>query len=284
MFSLSSAWAAHGPTALFVLLWSSGALFARWGLDHASAFAFLVLRFALALAVLLLLAPRRWLPLPGHRLQVAGIGLVFVGGYSACYLLALDQGLTPGVLATLLGVQPILTLLLVERRLSLPRLLGLLVALAGLSLVVWDSLVRARLSAAGLLLALAALACNTAGAIGQKRITEAPAQVLPLQYGVSLLLSLALVPLQPLRVDWGWGLAGALLGMGVVISVVATLLLYRLLQRGNLVNVTSLFYLVPGGTALLDWLVLGNRMAPGALAGLGAIVLGLVLVLGSKPR
>lgn len=277
------AWAAQGPTALFVLLWSSGALFARWGLDHASPFAFLALRFALALAVLLAIAPRRWLPSPGQRLRVASVGLLFVGGYSVCYLLALAQGLTPGVLATLLGVQPILTLLALERRLSARRLLGLLVALGGLSLVVWDSLAGARFSMGGVLYALAALACSTAGAMGQKRITEAPAQVLPLQYAVSLVLCLALLPLQPPRVDWSWGLAGALLGMGVVISVVATLLLYRLIQRGNLVNVTSLFYLVPGGTALLDWLVLDNKMAPGALVGLGAIVAGLVLVLRGKP-
>ena len=36
----SLASAAFGPTALFVLLWSSGALFAKWGLAYASAFVF----------------------------------------------------------------------------------------------------------------------------------------------------------------------------------------------------------------------------------------------------
>ena len=69
-----------------------------------------------------------------------------------------------------------------------------------------------------------------------------------------------------------------LLYMGVLISVGATLLLYRLIRMGNLVNVTSLFYLMPGCTALLDYLFLGNRMAVGSLLGMGAIVLGLVLV------
>jgi drug/metabolite transporter (DMT)-like permease len=44
------------------------------------------------------------------------------------------------------------------------------------------------------------------------------------------------------------------------------------------VNVTSLFYLVPAGTALLDWLVLGNVLAPLAIAGMAAIVGGLALV------
>ncbi|MNI90777.1 EamA-like transporter family protein [compost metagenome] len=54
---------------------------------------------------------------------------------------------------------------------------------------------------------------------------------------------------------------------------------YRLIRAGNLVNVTSLFYLVPAGTAVLDYLLLGNRMAPLALAGMAAVLGGLALVL-----
>jgi len=63
-----------------------------------------------------------------------------------------------------------------------------------------------------------------------------------------------------------------------VISVVATLLLYRLIHAGNLVNVTSLFYLVPPTTVLLDFIALGNRPAPLALIGMIAIPAGLALV------
>lgn len=285
MSSFSLRAAAFGPTALFVLLWSSGALFAKWGLVHASPFVFLVLRFGLALAVLLVLGlrARQWLPRPGTRGQVAAVGLLMIGCYSVCYLLALQHGLTPGVLATVMGVQPLLTLLLTERRFSPVRIAGLALALAGLACVVYDSIVLARFSAVGIAFALAALACMTAGAIGQKRIDQEPMRVLPLQNGVALLLCLALLPLQPARLEPAWGLAASLLGMGVVISVAATLLLYRLIRRGNLVNVTSLFYAVPPGTALLDFLVLGNQLAPLALLGMGAILLGLVAVFRSGP-
>ena len=69
------------------------------------------------------------------------------------------------------------------------------------------------------------------------------------------------------------------LWMGLVISVGATLLFYRMIQAGNLVNVTSLFYLVPVGTALLDFLILGNRLPVLSLVGMAAILLGLMLVL-----
>lgn len=272
--------AAHGATPLFVLLWSGGAIFSRWGLAHASPFAFLTLRFALALAVLAALgvARRQLWPMPGTRGRVALAGALMIGGYAICYLLALDAGMTPGVLATVLGVQPILTLLWAERRVSLPRLAGLLLALGGLVTIVADSLLAARLSWAGWACALGALLCMTVGAIWQKGIAQPPARVLPLQYTVALAMCLLCLPFQPFAFELTPGFLVPLLWMGIVISVVATLLFYRLMQRGNLVNVTSLFYLVPPTTVLLDFVVLGNRPAPLALAGMVAIPVGLALV------
>jgi drug/metabolite transporter (DMT)-like permease len=57
-----------------------------------------------------------------------------------------------------------------------------------------------------------------------------------------------------------------------------------MIQAGNLVNVTSLFYLVPAGTAVLDYLILGNRLSALSVAGMGAILLGLMLVLRNPAR
>ncbi|HEY9272431.1 DMT family transporter [Achromobacter sp.] len=278
-----TAWTSYGSTSLFVLLWSGGAIFAKWGLSHASAFGFLLLRFILALAVLLLICVwrRRWLPAPGTRLTVAATGLMLIGGYSICYLLALDHGITPGVLATLLGAQPILTLAVMERRYSWPRLAGLFLALCGLVMVVYQSIGMARFSAAGMVYALAALLCMTSGAMLQKRLRQTPMDVMPLQYVVSLALCLLFVPFQPIHVEWVTGFVLPLIWMGLVISVGATLLFYRMIQAGNLVNVTSLFYLVPAGTAALDYLILGNRLSALSLGGMGAILLGLMLVLRS---
>lgn len=278
--------AACGSTLLFVLLWSGGAIFARLGLDHASPFAFLVLRFIIACLALALIALRlgAWLPEPGLRWRTAQAGLAMIGGYSICYLLALDQGITPGVLATLLGVQPILTLMLLERRTSPLRLCGLLLALAGLTLVVGDSLLNSPLPARGVAFALGALACITLGAILQKGLAQDPIRALPLQYGLCLLVSLALLPTQPWHVEYDVGLIMPLLWMGLVISVGAQLLLYRLIRAGNLVNVTSLFYLVPVVTALLDYLLLGNLLSLNAMGGMLAILSGLALVLRFAPK
>ncbi|MBO9353566.1 EamA family transporter [Bordetella petrii] len=281
------AYKAQGATALFVLLWSSGAIFSKWSLASATPFAFLPLRFALALAALLALAAaarQPWLPPRGTRGRAMATGLTMTGGYTICYFLALDHGITPGVLATTLGAQPLLTLVLLERRYPLARVLGLALALGGLALVVWDSIGLARYSAAGILYALGALLSMTGGAILQKGLRQPPLRALPLQYAVALLLCLACTPWQPWRLSGGPGLWVPLLWLGLVISVGATLLLYRLIQTGNLVNVTSLFYLVPGVTALLDYLLLGNRLAPLSLAGMAAILAGLALVFRAAPR
>jgi drug/metabolite transporter (DMT)-like permease len=276
---MQAALAGSGATVLFVLLWSSGAIFAEIGVQHVPAFAFLVGRFALASLVLALLGWRRgrWLPAPGTRLQVAATGALLTGGYAICYLLSLDRGLTPGLLATVLGEQPLLTLLLTERTWSARRMAGLVLALAGLSLVVGGASAQ-QVPLAGLAYALAALACMTVGAIGQKRLNQAPIDVLPLQNAVSLVLCTGFAAAQPVAFVPSVPGIVALLWMGVVISVGAQLLFYRLMQRGNLVNVTSLFYLVPVVTALLDDVVLGHRLSPVAMAGMGMILLGLAVV------
>jgi drug/metabolite transporter (DMT)-like permease len=276
----TTVWARYGTTTLFVLLWGSGAIFSKLGLDHASAFAFLVLRFVLACTVLLLLAMCRrcWLPAAGSRLRVAATGLLLLGSYSICYLLALDHGITPGVLATVLGAQPVLTLILYERRFSAARLLGLTMALFGLILVVYQSIGMARFSLTGIAFALGALGCMTSGAILQKGVQQAPLQVLPLQYAISLLLCLLFVPFKPFEFEFTSSFLIPLLWLGIVISVIAQLLFYRLIQAGNLVNITSLFYLVPGVTAVMDYLFLGNRMSALSMLGMAAIVFGLMRV------
>ncbi|MGE4405856.1 DMT family transporter [Pseudomonas sp.] len=280
-----SLWTSYGVMTLFVLLWGSAAIFTRWGLDHGSPFALLIVRFALALtAVLFIGAYRgRWRLASGSAGPAVASGLLMIGCYSICYFQAMAFGVTPGVMATLLGVQPILTLLLLERRFSPLRLIGLLVALGGLAAVVFQSLVLARFSLGGMLFALGALLCMTLGAILQQRIRQSPLEILPIQYAVSLLLCLVFVPFQPFRLEAVAGFIVPVLWLGLVISVAAQLLLYRMIRAGNLVNVTSLFYLVPVVTVGMDYLFLGNRLTSLGLLGMGAILLGLGLVFKAAP-
>ncbi|MDQ9890193.1 DMT family transporter [Acinetobacter pittii] len=276
--------ASQSATSSFVLLWGSAAIFTRWGLDSASPIALLILRFATALFVLLLIAifRKRLLPKHGTRKQVLLTGLLIIAGYSICYFKAMAHGVTPGLMATIMGIQPILTLCLLEKNLQKERLLGLLIALAGLILLVWKSLTMSFIAPIGIFFALAALICITFGAIMQKNIQQAPTDVLPLQYIVSLLVCLFIVPFEHFEITWNSQLIISVLFLGILISVVAQLLLYRLLNQGNLVNVTSLFYLVPVVTALLDFLILKNKLPLAGLIGMIAILIGLTLVFKKK--
>lgn len=276
--------ASQSATSTFVLLWGSAAIFTRWGLDNASPIALLMLRFAIALFVLLSIAifRKRILPKHGTRKQVLLAGLLIIAGYSICYFKAMAHGVTPGLMATIMGIQPILTLCLLEKNLQKERLLGLLIALAGLILLVWKSLTMSFIAPIGIFFALAALICITFGAIMQKNIQQAPTDVLPLQYIVSLLVCLFIVPFEHFEITWNSQLIISVLFLGILISVVAQLLLYRLLNQGNLVNVTSLFYLVPVVTALLDFLILKNKLPLAGLIGMIAILIGLTLVFKKK--
>ncbi|WP_447505577.1 DMT family transporter [Acinetobacter pittii] len=276
--------ASQSATSTFVLLWGSAAIFTRWGLDSASPITLLILRFATALFVLLLIAifRKRLLPKRRTRKQVLLTGLLIIAGYSICYFKAMAHGVTPGLMATIMGIQPILTLCLLEKNLQKERLLGLLIALAGLILLVWKSLTMSFIAPIGIFFALAALICITFGAIMQKNIQQAPTDVLPLQYVVSLLVCLFIVPFEHFEITWNSQLIISVLFLGILISVVAQLLLYRLLNQGNLVNVTSLFYLVPVVTALLDFLILKNKLPLAGLIGMIAILIGLTLVFKKK--
>jgi drug/metabolite transporter (DMT)-like permease len=277
---------AYATTGVFVLLWSSGAIVSKWGLAYASPFAFLLVRFVIALMALAVVMRLASLSLPEGRARgfALATGLVLLGSYQIFYLLALDFQVTPGVMATLFGVQPILTAVLLElKRLRPLRLFGLLLGLGGLVLVVYQSLGVGGLSWSGVACALLALLSITLGSMMQKRAKGDPLRSMPLQYLAGLLLCSLFVPFQPFEINFDPGFWLSVLWMGLVISVAATLLLYRLIAKSDLVNVTSLFYLVPAVTAVMDYLVFGNRLAMLSLVGMLLIVLGLVLVFRPAP-
>lgn len=276
--------ASQGATSSFILLWGSAAIFTKWGLDNASPMALLILRFGIALTVLFLIAifRRKLLPQQGTSKQVILTGFLMIAGYSICYFKAMSHGVTPGLIATIMGIQPILTLCIIERKMQKMRVFGLLLALGGLILLVWKSLSISFIAPIGIIFALAALLCMTFGAIMQKNDKQAPIDVLPLQYAISLLVCVMLLPFENFEVRINTQLIISALFLGLLISVVAQLLLYKLLNKGNIVNVTSLFYLVPIVTAILDYVVLGNKLPFAGLVGMGAILLGLILVFKNK--
>lgn len=236
--------ASYTATSGFVLLWGSAAIFTRWGLDAASPMLLLICRSGIALCLLrgIAIFRHQLFPASEHRKKVILTGLLMIGGYSICYFQAMAHGVTPGLIATIMGIQPILTLCLLERKMHKTKFFGLSIALSGLVFLVWDSLSAAHIAPIGIGLALIALACMTFGAILQKDIHLHPAEVLPLQYMIGLLCCLLMLPFEQIHFTFNFHFIIAVLFLGILISVVAQFLLYKLLNSKNIVNVTSLFY------------------------------------------
>lgn len=273
-------------TGLFVLLWGSAAIFSRVALDGGSAFTVLVFRFAIAVGVLLLIQLCRrqslWPQVDWPR--TLSVGLLLVAGYCAFYFLALELGTTPSILATILGVQPIVTLCVLERQAEPRKLVGLLLAFMGLLLLVWQGLVTAQVTVLGVLCALAALVCITSGAILQKRQQQDLVSTLLAQYSISLLVFAAILWIKGMVFTPSWSFFLTVGWLGIVISVLAQLLLYYLISAKSLVNTTSLFYLVPCITVGMDYIFLGNTLAMTSLLGVAAVLLGIFLVFRTPSR
>lgn len=280
--------AAVALPALFVLLWSTGFIGARLGMPHAEPLTFLTLRYLLVLAVmapLALLLHARW---PASRREaghIAVAGLLIQGGYLGGVFCAIDAGMSAGVVALIVGMQPLLTAaaagrLLGERVMPL-QWAGFALGLAGVALVVWHKMSLQGMGAASLGLALFALACITLGMLYQKKYCpsfDLRAGVV-LQFGAALAVTLPLaLAFETRLVDWSGEFLFALGWLALVLSAGTTSLLFRLIERGAATRVTSLFYLTPAVTAVMAWLLFGETLGTTAIAGMAVAVAGVALV------
>ena len=128
---------------LFVLIWATGFIVARLVAPHADPLHFLSLRYALAVAVLALVALAVRAPWPAtRRAWGAGLlaGVLLHGGYLGGVFWAVKHGLPAGIAALIAGLQPLVTGALVGpllgERVSPRRWLGIAVGFCGALLVV----------------------------------------------------------------------------------------------------------------------------------------------------
>ena len=274
--------------ALFVLLWSTGFIGARLGMPHAGPLTFLTLRYLAVLAVMLplaLLLRVRWPATPGEARHIAISGVLIQGGYLGGVFCAIDAGMSAGVVALIVGMQPLLTAAaagrLLGERVTPLQWAGFAFGLAGVTLVVWDRMSMQGMGAGSLALALFALACITLGMLYQKKYCpsfDLRAGVV-LQFGAALLVTLPLaLAFETLRVEWTGEFLIALGWLSLVLSAGTSTILFRLIERGAATRVTSLFYLTPAITAVMAWLVFGEMLGATAITGMVIAVAGVALV------
>jgi drug/metabolite transporter (DMT)-like permease len=277
---------------IFVGIWSTGFVVARFGMPHAPPLSFLAWRYLLSVAAFglwVLWSRPAW---PQGRAQwvwLALVGVLLHGGYLGGVWSAVKLGLGAGTTALIVGLQPVLTALWVswsgsEHRVAPRQWLGLALGLAGLMLVVWHKLGVGEVTAANVALALLALASITAGTLVQKaRIAPCDvrtANMVQLMAAFAVTLPLALLlESEPIRLHPE--LVGAMAWSVLVLTLGGSSLLYLLIQRGAATRVSSLMYLVPPCTALLAWLIFGEALTVGVLLGLVLTAAGVGLVVRS---
>ena len=277
---------------VFVLIWSTGFVVARYGMPHAPPLGFLSWRYALSLLALgtwIALARAPW---PRDRRQWAHLavtGCLMHAGYLGGVWAAVKHGIPAGTVALIVGLQPLLTAAWVSLTASTHRLmvrqwLGLLLGLGGLVLVVWRRMQGGEVTPLNLGLSVAALLSITAGTLYQKHFVK-PLDVRSasfIQLCSALLVSLPLALLETEPVRWHPQLLGALAWSVGVLTLGGSSLLYLLIQRGAATVVASLMYLVPPCTALLAWLLFGEVMTWTMAAGMAVTVMGVGLAVRSS--
>jgi drug/metabolite transporter (DMT)-like permease len=284
---------------VFVLIWSTGFVVARFAMPHSPPFTFLTMRYALSIVCFgawIVVARVAWPREPAQWLHLAVVGSLIHAGYLGGVWAAVKSGIGAGTVALLVGLQPVLTALWTTAtadrsvgavsRVSTAQWLGLALGLIGLTLVVWHKLGGGEMTHHNLALAVFALLAITIGTLYQKRFV-APCDVRSasaIQLVAALAVSLPLALLETEPVVWHAQLIAAMAWSVFVLTLGGSSLLYLMIQRGAATQVASLMYLVPPCTAALAWLLFREAFTWSMLLGMVLTALGVALVVRAPSR
>lgn len=276
---------------LFIFLWSTGFIGAKYGLPYAEPLSFLLIRYGLVIALMTVIALATRAPWPKDPKQLVHIGVsgvlvhaVYLGGV----FVAIKHGLPAGVTALVVGMQPLLTALgagwLLGEQVSGRQWSGLALGFVGVGLVVSGKFGEAALGPM-LVPALVALLGITAGTLYQKRFcaqfdlrTGSVIQFVP----TAIVTAMAVALFEEFRIEWTPDFIFALGWLVLVLSLGAISLLNLLIRSGSAVNVASLFYLTPISTAVIAWVIFGEKLTSTAAVGMLLAVSGVYLVAKAK--
>ncbi|MBT6203242.1 MAG: DMT family transporter [Alphaproteobacteria bacterium] len=275
------------PT-LFVLLWSSGFIAAKTGVQYSGPLTFLALRFALVTFLMLGVAlamrapwPRTW----GEVGHYAVLGLLMQVVYFGAAWISMSNGVGAGTAALIVSMQPILTAVVagpvlgevVGRR----QWVGLAIGFVGVGLVVEQKLVHGLGTPMGITWSFISLLGITVGTLYQKRkcpnMDPRTGGLVQFITAAAILTVLALL-FEEGDIEWTGEFIAALFYVAVFLSLISITLLTVMIKRGQASRMTSLFFLVPPITAVMAWAILGETMTWMAIGGLACVVLGVALV------
>ena len=272
---------------LFILMWSSGYVAGKIAVPYAGPFTLVFIRFSVAAAILLIAAMllrASWPKNFREFFHIAMVGVLiqavqFSGLYSGISL-----GVSAGVSALIVGTMPVFTALgagwLLKEKVTARQWMGLLIGLVGVILVVAHKLHLGEAGVEGYLAVVLALFGITTGTLYQKRFCT----TMDIRTGgfiqltvASLITFILALQYEDLAVTWSTESILSSAWMSLVNSIGAISVLYMLIRRGEASRVASLFYLIPSVTALMAFVVLGEKLSTLALLGFGVTAAGVWL-------
>lgn len=279
---------ARAAPALFVFLWSTGFIGSRLGLPYCEPMTFLTWRFAIVALLLVVIVrvtgsrpPPRWQDY-GH-LAISGVLLHTV--YIGAVFSAIDNGLTSGLAALIVGVQPLVTAVMVGpllgERLVARQWVGFVLGFGGLVLVLSKAFDRGQLPLHAVGLALLGLAGITLGTLYQKRhVVNVDLWSGSLVQFIAALIPGAAIALafETGDIEWSGRFVFALAWLCLVLSLGAISVLWYLIKHGAAAQVASLFYLVPPATAVEAWLLFDETLTVSQMAGIAVTAFGVALI------
>ena len=250
---------------VFVGLWSSAFVTAKVGVQYATPFSMLMLRFGIVsiLFGLILLAVRHWrnatqgLPTRQVIALTALVGLLLHGIYLGSVFFAMSQGLPAGISALIVSLQPLLAsglaIILFDEKLRGVQVLGMLAGIFGVVLVLLPKIGGA-LPMVGLFSVTIGLAAVTGGTLLQKKIgakINLLASNLIQSLAATAFFLVICATVEPPQIDWQPPFLLALAWLVLMVSMGAYLILMVMIRRDSMAAVSSLMFLVPPVTAII---------------------------------
>jgi drug/metabolite transporter (DMT)-like permease len=267
--------------ALFVLIWSTGFIVARYGMPNSPPMKFLTMRYGLSIVCFVtwvVLCRVQWPTSRRQWLHLTVTGIFMHAGYLGGVWIAVKAGMGSGLSALIVGLQPVLTALWLSStggRIAGRQWAGLVLGFVGLVLVV-----SRKFGAGGeadwvnMSFVIGALFSITIGTLYQKRFVTA----CDVRSANAVQLGAALIFLEAESMHWNVELAGAMAWSVLILTLGGSSLLYLLIQRGAAASVTSLMYLVPPTTALMAWLLFAEPITVYTMVGTALTAVGVSLV------
>lgn len=280
--------------ALFVVLWATGFIGARYAMPWAEPFTFLGARFAIAFAllgVLLLFLHARhasWRGIANAMVAGALMHGVYLGGV----FWAIRNGMPAGISALIVGLQPLITAVLAGKLLGekiLPRhWLGLSIGFIGVVVVLSPKFgsLGSGITGATLAAAVTAVIAMSLGTILQKRWGPGTDMVTGTMYqylGAAIVMAAGSLLLETRTVTINGELIFAMAWLVLVLSIGAIFLLMYLIREGEMSKVASLFYLVPAVTAVIAWVLFGETLTAIQIVGMALTTFGVGLATAQGP-